>query len=81
MLAFAVLFNALLNITTALPKVCSVITDEKNVLKVVDGDHKPMVAQATFVDDKFNTTGFVIVCFLTKLRNNHSSLLIFLTLS
>ena len=60
-LTFAVLFNALLKIANANPKICSVIADEKNVLKVVDGDQKPMVAQATFVDDKFNTTGFVIM--------------------
>ena len=50
---------SLLSIANAGPKICSVIQDEKAALKVVDGDHKPMVAQATFVDDNFNTTGYV----------------------
>jgi len=49
---------SLLSIANAGPKICSVIQDEKAALKVVDGDHKPMVAQATFVDDNFNTTGW-----------------------
>ena len=55
----ALTLSSLLGIANAVPKICSVIQDEKAALRVVDGDHKPMVAQATFVDDKFNTTGYV----------------------
>ena len=61
---------SLLSIANAGPKTCSVIQDEKAGLRVVDGDHKPMVAQATFVDDKFNTTGYVFR--RTSYQRNHS---------
>ena len=57
----ALTLSSLLSIANAIPKICSVIQDEKAALWVVDGDYKPMVAQATFVDDKFNSTGYVSV--------------------
>lgn len=50
-----------INIAVAGSKICSVIQDEKTkLLKIVDGDQKPFVAQAAFTDESFNKTGFVM---------------------
>ena len=58
--SFILFLGSLPNVIDAQSKVCSVIADEKKLLRIVDGDHKPMVAQATFIDNKFNSTGWVL---------------------
>ena len=60
LLVLTISLASLADFATAGLKICSVIQDDKTKgLKVVDGDHKPMVAQATFAEDQFNKTGYV----------------------